>query len=240
MLESFLFDYKRKISVFNTMRGIDCIRWVLLLAGLGVLLWSIHNSYFILVLVSVLSLIGIVCWWIRSNPPHQRKNCEQLQWFRKYRVDIVTSMINEDISSLPKGEFIDFLLEECDNKLKEIRPSKIVKKRLAPVNVLISIISTALLTAYLCDELSITDQIEGCQSFIEWFTKIMPELSKVIISNENILTLFVIMCFCALFIYLAIVFIVLPIIVSVIDRDWLLTKELKSVLLYIKRLTPHN
>lgn len=257
MLEAFLFDYKRKISVLNDLKELGWIRILLLIAGIVLYAIAICRANLLFIVVTVIFLIIAVHWVLRlqlsknrtkgrkskdlhkgqktNTKDSKNKDCEQIHWFRTRRVNVVDNMIKKDITGLSENELIDMLVEECDNKLKETRPSEIVKKKIAPVGVLSGIIFTTLFTAYLYDNSLISNQVEGSKSLTEWVLKIMPEISNAIISNENTLILFMIMCFCIAIIYLTISFIILPFIVSSIDRDWLLTKELKSILRYIQK-----
>lgn len=257
LLEAFLFDYKRKISVFNDFKKLGWVWILLLVVGFVLYAIAIFRANLIFIVVTVIFLIIAVHLALRpllsknrtqgrkskglhkgqktNKKDSKNKNCEQIHWFRTRRVNVVENIIKKDITGLSENELIDLLVEECDNKLKEIRPSEIAKKKIAPVGVLSGIIFTTLFTAYLYDNSLISNQVEGSKSLTEWVLKIMPEISNAIISNENTLILFMIMCFCIAIIYLTISFIILPFIVSSIDRDWLLTKELKSILRYIQK-----
>lgn len=257
LLEAFLFDYKRKISVFNDFKKLGWVRILLLIVGFVLYAIAICKANLIFIVVTVIFLIVAVHLALRPQLSKNRtqgrkhkglhkgqntntkdsknKNCEQIHWFRTRRVNVVEKMIKKDITGLSENELIDLLVKECDNKLKETRPSEIAKKKIAPVGVLVGIIFTTLFAAYLYDNSLISNQVEGSKSLTEWVLKIMPEISNAIISNENTLILFMILCFCITIIYLTISFIFLPFIVSSIDRDWLLTKELKSILRYIQK-----
>lgn len=257
LLESFLFDYKRKISVFNDLKQLGLFRILLLIAGFVLYAIAICRANLMLIIVTVIFLIVAVHLVLRPQLSKNRtqgrkskglhkgqktntkdsknKDCEQMQWFFTRRIKVVENLITKNITGLSENDFIDLLVVECDDKLKETRPSKIAKKKIAPVGVLTGIIFTTLLTAYLYNNSLITNQVEVSKSLTEWVLNIMPELSNTIISNENTLTLFMILCFCIAIIYLTISFIFLPFIVSYIDRDWILTKELKSILRYIQK-----
>lgn len=259
LLESFLFDYKRKISVFNDLTKFLKLEWkrfILLIIGTVLYPITIYSANLIFIAVAVILLIAGVRLTLHPQLSKKRnkgkktklhkcsttktadsksKDCEQIQWFLTHRIEVVENLITKDITGLSENEFIDMLVAECDDKLKETRPSEIAKKKIAPVGVLTGIIFTTLFTAYLYNNSLIANQVEGSKSLTEWVLKIMPEISNAIISNENTLILFMILCFCITIIYLTISFIFLPFIVSSIDRDWLLTKELKSILRYIQK-----
>ena len=243
--------------MFNTLKDKDWIRLILLIIGFLIYAIAIDSANIILIFVTVIVLIYIVRWVLRPQLSQKRnkekktkglhnsstikitslksKDCEQIHWFLTRRVNVVENMIKNDITGLSENGLIDLLVEECDNKLKDIRPSEIAKKRIAPVGILMGAIFTTLFSAYLYDNSLISNQVEGSKTLTECVLKIVSELSNTIISNENILTLFMIVCFCIAIIYLTISFIFLPIIVSYIDRDWILTKELKSILRYIQK-----
>ena len=97
-----------------------------------------------------------------------------------------------------------------------------------------SLVFIGLSTAYLNYEYVSDTAIEYESSAIEWAMNIISLLAKDIICNPNTLTLFLIVCGMLFILYLVAVFIIWPILVEILDRDWILTKEIKRSLLYIK------
>lgn len=159
--------------------------------------------------------------------------CTQTQWFIDKRVDTVKKMLSSNGTGLAPLECIDLLLVECDNKLKSTRPSELIQKRIKPTIIPMTIIILSLITAWInimVPEMNISFE----DSFSKYFLSVMQVLASNIILSRTLMVSFVAICVYATAIYLAIVFVIFPAVMSFVDREFLLASELRDVLLYIK------
>ena len=153
--------------------------------------------------------------------------CTQTQWFIDKRVDTVKKMLSSNSTGLAPLECIDLLLVECDNKLKSTRPSELIQKRIKPIIIL------SLITAWI--NIMVPEMnISFADSFSKYFLSVMQVLASNIILSRTLMVSFVAICVYATAIYLAIVFVIFPAVMSFVDREFLLASELRDVLLYIK------
>lgn len=265
MLQAFLFDFKREISAFKTLKDFGLLQWIALISLLlviGLFIWAMWTANLIFIICTVVISILTVNFFVipqlfryENNNYEKGKNdlvCSeqqenqngsitsddtktkstylQLRWFQTHRVEIVNKIISDKVTGMSKEKCIKLLLEECDLKLKETRPSAVAKKRIAPILAPIGIVFTTLSTAYLNKVSLVSESVEGTASLDEWFLEILKELGSSIISDDVTFTLFIVVCIYLIVFYLSLAFVILPIVISIIDRDWLLTAELKSIL----------
>ena len=257
MLEAFISDLKKELSFLTMIRRLNAKEWghVLLgIASIAVFAYGINAmSYWLLVIEGFifLSLIIIFCgkkikglgikgtynllirkWKDTEGYLNGEKTCAK--WFHKKGISRVDSMLKNSNTGLKENACIELLLKECDEKLKETRKSDIVYNRMKPLNVPFALVFIGLSTAYLNNEYVTETAIEYESSLIEWAMNIISLLAKDIISNPDTLTLFLVVCGLLFLLYLVAVFILWPILADILDRDWILTKEIKDALLYIK------
>lgn len=151
--------------------------------------------------------------------------CTQTQWFIDKRVDTVKKMLSSNSTGLAPLECIDLLLVECDNKLKSTRPSELIQKRIKPIIIL------SLITAWI--NIMVPEMnISFADSFSKYFLSVMQVLASNIILSRTLMVSFVAICVYATAIYLAIVFVIFPAVMSFVDREFLLASELRDVHLY--------
>lgn len=261
MLQAFLFDFKKRISATNSFRQlgqdkkiqlivfgaialllivsltITCIPAILIFTALLVIVINTKVVAHIVVLVGKCN--KKTCRIEEENADQvidgtDSTSCQQIRWFARQRIEVAKCLLDDICTDVSKESCLDLLIDECTEKLKEVRKSEIVKNRLKPLLAPIGIIFVSLSTAYLYSTNIISNKIDSGTFSNEWFSEIMKALAADIISNDSTLLLFIVLCVYILIFYLICAFVLLPILVQIIDRDRYLIEELRSALLYIK------
>ena len=257
MLEAFISDLKKELSFLTLIRRLNAKEWFHVFWGItaiAVFTYGINaKKCWLLIIESLLFLFLIIKFWVKKFKGLGIKGTYKLllrkwkdtegylngekthaKWFHKKRINRVDSMLKNSNTGLKENACIELLLKECDEKLKETRKSDIVYNRMKPLNVPFALVFIGLSTAYLNNKYVTETAIAYESSLIEWAMNIISLLAKDIISNPHTLTLFLVVCGLLFLLYLVAVFIIWPILAGILDRDWILTKEIKDSLLYIK------
>lgn len=247
MLTAFLYDYKKEIRRDLALEKYSSSQKIIFAAvGLSMILYiasAIFACFCLFIISAAMLAVSLIVARFKFTKETKKSegesdseksiSCVQTKWFRKKRVDIVKKMLDFNNTGLAPAQCIDLLLSECDSKLKLTRPSEVIKKRLKPLIIPITIVILSLITAWLNIMLPATN-ISFDGSFSQHILSVMKVLATDIVHSKTIMTYFVTICVYATVIYLAVAFIILPAIMSVADRDFLVTTELREVLLYLK------
>lgn len=247
MLNAFLYDYKKTLIRNLSLQKLTHFqKSVFVTVGLSMVLYiaaAILAWLWLFIISAVLLIISLIVA-CRKDATEKKQDkdisgagasilCTQTQWFIDKRVDTVKKMLGSNSTGLAPLECIDLLLVECDNKLKSTRPSELIQKRIKPIIIPMTIIILSLITAWInimVPEMNISFE----DSFSKYFLSVMQVLASNIILSRTLMVSFVAICVYATAIYLAIVFVIFPAVMSFVDREFLLASELRDVLLYIK------
>lgn len=247
MLNAFLYDFKKElINDLEWSKFRELPQWALAALGASLILYiisAIFSCYWLFFVSSIVLVVSLIII-IRKTPQRRKKSqdkssneasieCEQLQWFLNRRVAVVKRMLTSNNNSLASSECVELLLNECENKLNSTRPSEIFQKRIKPIVSPITIIVLSLVAAWLNNMLPEAN-ISFEESLAQHILSVMKVLASNIVLSRTLMVSFVFVCIYATAIYFAIVFIVLPEVGKFLDRDYLLTAELKDSLLYLK------
>lgn len=247
MLTAFLYDYKKEIRRDLALEKYSSSQKIIFAAvGLSMILYiasAIFACFCLFIISAAMLAVSLIVARFKIKKETKKSKgesdgeeatiCAQTRWFVDKRVAIVKKMLDFDNTGLAPAQCIDLLLSECDSKLKLTRPFEVIKKSLKPLIIPITIVILSLITAWLnimLPEMNIS--FDG--SFSQHILSVMKVLATDIVHSKTIMTYFVTICVYATVIYLAVAFIILPAIMSVADRDFLLTTELRDVLLYLK------
>lgn len=257
MLAAFISDLKKELSFFTSIRRFDTRDWVHVLTPIALIVLFLYffkaGKYWFLIAETIAVSLWVWIYFAKKNKIKTIKDAgkvllrkwkdtdgfldgekTQVKWFRKNKIERIKIMLKNSNTELKENACIELLLKECDEKLKETRKSDIVYSRMKPLHVPFSVVFIGLITAYLNNEYVTDTSIEYGSSLLEWAMGIISLLGKDIISNPKTFTLFVVVCGLLVLLYLVAAFIIWPIITMALDRDWIITKEIKESLLYIK------
>lgn len=247
MLKAFLYDFKKELRRdLGLEKYSSSQKMVFAAVGLSMILYiasAVFARFWLFVISAVLLAVSLIVARFKITTGKKKSKgesdseeatiCAQTRWFVDKRVAIVKKMLDFDNTGLAPAKCIDLLLSECDSKLKSTPPSEIAKRRLKPLIIPMTIVLISLITAWLNIMLPATN-ISFDGSLSQHILSVMKVLATDIAHSKTIMTYFVTICVYATVIYLAVAFIILPAIMSVADRDFLLTTELREVLLYLK------
>ncbi len=248
MLNAFLYDFKKALTRnLNWSKFRDLPQWAFAALVISLALYivsAIILCYWLFFISLILSIVSLIIVSRKANPRGKKSkgnssdevsiSCAQTQWFLSKRVAVVKKMLDSKNTGLDPSKSIDLLLVECENKLNSTRPSEVFQKRTKPILAPIAIIILSLITAWLNLMLP-NANIPLVESFSQHILAAMDALASSIILSRTLMVYFVFICIYATAIYFAVVLIILPEIVKIIDREFLLTAELRDVLLYIKQ-----
>lgn len=247
MLNAFLYDFKKELKRNLGWRNLTCFQKIVLAAvGISVILYltaAIFAWIGLLILSALMLIVSLVIANCKDaiekkldkgiSGDEGSRICAQTKWFRNKKVAIVKKMLDSNNTGLVPSKCVDLLLVECEDRLNSTRPSEVIRKRIKPIIAPITIIILSLITAWINIMIPGTNiSFEG--SFSQHILSVMEALANNIVLSRTLMVSFVVICVYATALYLAIVFVIIPAVLRLADRDFLLTAELKNVLLYIK------
>ena len=257
MLDAVLYDLRKEKSLLTLMRRFKRDDWVWFGIFVGLLVLTATGIFtetiWIVVVVAIALTISVAVFYLYTKGIRMKKSIfrdirnrwkktegflngeeTRVRSVRKNRVESIRKIIDKNNFGLEENACVELLLLECNEKLGETRKSEVAKRRIKPLMVLLSIVVTSLITAYINSTFLLDEEIKAATSTIEWVREIMDAFATAIISSQNMLMLFFALCLVATIYYFVAVFMVWPILVGILDREWVLTEEVRSALLYIK------
>ncbi len=257
MLDAVLYDLKKEKSLLTLMRRFERDDWVWFGIFVGLLVLTATGIFtetiWIVVVVAIALTSAVAVFYLYTKGIRMKKSVfrdirnrwkktegflngeeTRVRSVRKNRVESIRKIIDKSNFGLEENACVELLLLECNEKLGEARKSEVAKRRIKPLMVLMSIVVTSLITAYINSTFLLDEEIKTSTATIEWVKEIMDAFATAIISSQNMLMLFFALCLVATIYYTVAVFMVWPVFVGILDREWVLTEEVRSALLYIK------